>query len=115
MGGRHTRSYVHDDDYSDEDDSDLYTDSEDYSDDDAGDGFYPTRSTHYPRQPRGVPAKDVINDPYYDSSKTSHTCRMGHEEKRKDQKEAFRSSRADARQKARVKVGSHFRERLLEN
>ena len=96
-GYRHT----HGGEDSDEDDSDYYTDSEEDSDDSAGDGFCPS---HYAQYPRSVPVQDLINEPYYGGS--SHTRRMSHEAERREQSEAFKSSRAQARQRARAKVQS---------
>ena len=111
MSDTYGPSYVLADDDTDDDDDDFeehesyfYMDSEDDSDDDAGDGFYPTRDLRYPRPGQGVPVQAMINDPSYGSSETSHTRRMSHEGKRKEKSEAFKNSRAEARQKARVRV-----------
>ena len=45
-----------------------------------------------------------MNEAPFGSHETSHTRRMSHEDRRKEKSEAFKNSRAEARQKARAKV-----------
>ena len=76
------------------DDDDDCSDEDDYD-------HYPHHTFRGPRN--SISTEDLMTDPYF-NQETSHTRRMSHEQKRREDKERFLKARSEARQAQRAKV-----------